>query len=69
MLVACGGVTAQEHAENAGDAATYQEAVIMCGIKHKGDCPAYLACKCDEDKKHNFDSGACQGRFEDGRTC
>lgn len=69
LLAGCGAVSAQDHVDNATDAAEYQAETIKCGIEHKGDCPGYLACKCTADKKHSFDSGACSGKYQDGSSC
>lgn len=69
FLLGCGAVSAQDHADNALDAAEYQAEALKCGFDHKGDCPGYLACKCVADKKYNFDSGACSGKYQDGSIC
>lgn len=69
LVLACigCGISAQQHALNAKDAAEYQADVLICAVKP--NCHEYLACKCEKDRKFNFDSGACEGKFQDGTRC
>ena len=69
MLTACGAVSAEDHALNARDAALYEAGALRCAQEHAGNCKAYLACKCELDKIYRFNSGACEGKFQDGSTC